>query len=61
MVKETIQSLKKNDKVTLVYTGDELFEGYVHSVDVETITIHEYVSDVYRTFHCTEIIEIEKV
>lgn len=61
MIKEMIQSLKMNDKVTLVYKGDEQFEGYVNSINSETITIHEYVSDVYRTFHCEEIIEIEKV
>ena len=59
--KELIDTLNKNDKVSLVYYNEEQFEGYVHSIDEETLTINEFVSDIYRTFQHSNILEIEKI
>ena len=60
-VKEVINTLQKNDKVRIIYVNDELFEGYVESISENHLTIHEYVSDSYRTLNRQQILEIESI
>lgn len=60
-VKEVINTLQKNDKVRIIYINDEEFEGYVESISHNHLTIHEYVSDIYRTFNLQQILEIESI
>lgn len=60
--KDLINSLRKNDKVSIVYGEDsEIFEGFISSISEDHLTIHEYVSDTYRTFLVEFIVEIQKI
>lgn len=58
---EIIDALNNNDKVSLVYNTEEQFEGFVHAIDEENLTINEFVSNIFRTFKRINIIEIEKI
>jgi len=60
-VNEVINTLKENDKVVITYANEELFEGYVDSISESHLTIHEYVSNMYRTFNRQQILEIESI
>ncbi|MEK5394052.1 hypothetical protein NSQ59_27510 [Margalitia sp. FSL K6-0131] len=60
--KDVIKSLKKNDKVMIVYgENKDLFQGYVTEINENNLIIHEYVSDIYRTFNMGSIMEISKI
>ena len=57
-----IDNLKINDKVLIVYgENTELFKGYVSEITQDHLIIHEYITDIYRTFSKCNIIEISKV
>ena len=56
-----IDTLKKSDKVMIVYENDEVFNGYVSDITPKYLTLHEYVSDISRTFIRNNIIEISKL
>lgn len=61
-MKQIINSLNKNDKVSIVYgENGDIFEGYVDAITNDYLIIHEYVSDIYRTFNQNQIIEIQKI
>lgn len=56
-----IDTLKKNDKVTIEYHDGNCYVGYVEHVEEHHLTIHDYVPDVYRTFNREDIIEIARI
>ncbi|MGG4037833.1 hypothetical protein [Heyndrickxia ginsengihumi] len=61
-IKEVIKTLKKNEKLSIVYgENEELFQGYVSDITDNHLILHEYVSDVYRTFNISKIMEINRI
>lgn len=60
-VHELINTLKRHEKVTIVYgENQDFYEGYIDSVSEKHVILHEYVSDIYRTFNRDQISEVEK-
>lgn len=57
-----IKTLKKNDKVMIVYgENNELFQGYVTEITENNLLLHEYVPNIYRTLSKGAIKEISKI
>lgn len=51
--------VKEFDKVFIVYgESGEPYEGYVHSINKKHVSIHEHVTDTYRTLLRENIKEI---
>ncbi|WP_025731513.1 hypothetical protein [Heyndrickxia ginsengihumi] len=61
-IKEVIKTLKENEKLSILYgENEEHFQGYVSTITDNHLILHEYVSDVYRTFSINRIIEISRI